>query len=107
MKYISGPEPEPLVNPNFASPLTFRYTDGTGCAKDRIGIKRETTSKEPIRSEFRSRKSDYEIRNKADSMRQNSLELFVDFKLRLESQSTKLRNPISEPSRVVNIEKKR
>lgn len=49
-----------------------------------------------MRTEFQSRDSDYEIKKCADNMRQNLRELFCDFKLRVESQLSKLKHPISD-----------
>lgn len=58
-----------------------------------------------LRVEFRSRDTDYEIRKRADSMKQTARETFGEFKLRVEAEIAKLRNPIREEDKLAMLKR--
>lgn len=58
-----------------------------------------------LKSEFRTRDTDYEIRKRADSMRQGPKEAFADFRLRVESELIKLRNPMHESDKLAMLKR--
>lgn len=53
-----------------------------------------------LKSEFKNRDTDYEIRKKADATKQAARESFSDFKLRVEAELSRLNNPISEEEKL-------
>lgn len=53
-----------------------------------------------LKTEFRSQESDYEIRQRIDSIKQGPKEPFVEFRLVIESLLARLRNQVSETERV-------
>lgn len=57
--------------------------------------------KSALKNEFKSQETDYEIRQRANYIKQQATKPFAEFRLRLESVLARLSNPISVAERLV------